>query len=141
MVKYETNIVIFNLCFTKLALALVLSFQEGGKQFSGHNSKNKVFWNGSLNQKKELNQKAYLQQKVLPGRVAWESIYKLHTGKHYKKQQLTRLLGWKLTEHHLKPVVTEQVSLVFGKLFRSILKIFNSDNTYSGFKYLQQKYH
>ena len=37
--------------------------------------------------------------------------------------------------------MTEQVSLVFGKLFRSILKIFNSDNTYSGFKYLQQKYH
>ena len=31
MVKYKSSIVIFNLCFTKLALALVLSFQEGGK--------------------------------------------------------------------------------------------------------------
>ena len=31
IVKYKTSIVIFNLCFTKLELALVLFFKEGGK--------------------------------------------------------------------------------------------------------------
>ena len=31
--------------------------------------------------------------------------------------------------------MTEQISLVFDKLFRKILKIFNSDNAYSEFKY------
>ena len=31
VVKYKTGSVIFNLCFPKLGLALVLSFQEGGK--------------------------------------------------------------------------------------------------------------
>ena len=32
--------------------------------------------------------------------------------------------GWKLAKDRLEPVLTEQVSLVLGKLFRSILKIF-----------------
>ena len=31
--------------------------------------------------------------------------------------------GWKLGKDRLGPVLTEQVSLVFAKLFRSILKI------------------
>ena len=44
--------------------------------------------------------------------------------------------GWKLAKDRLKPVTTEQVSLVFDKLFRNILKIFCSDNTSSGFKFL-----
>ena len=32
--------------------------------------------------------------------------------------------GWKLAKDRLEPVFTEKVSLVFGKLLRSILKIF-----------------
>ena len=42
--------------------------------------------------------------------------------------------GWKITKDYLEPIIIEQVSLVFCKLFRSILKIFNSDNAYSGLK-------
>ena len=39
-------------------------------------------------------------------------------------------IGWNLPKDHLKPVMTDQVSLVSIKLFGTILKIFNSDNTY-----------
>lgn len=43
---------------------------------------------------------------------------------------------WKLAKDCLEPVMTEQVSVIFGKLFRSIPKMFYSENTYSGFTYL-----
>ena len=72
---------------------------------------------------------------------AWQHslkfIEKSHTGKYYTIQHLIRLNGgWKLAKDRLQAVMTEQVSLGFRKLFRNILKIFNSDNTSSGFKYL-----
>ena len=37
-----------------------------------------------------------------------------------------------MAKDHLELTMTVQVSLVFNKLFRSILKIFNSNNTFSG---------
>ena len=93
MVKYNTGIVIFNLCFNKLALALILSFHESRKTILWLHSEKRNFREWQLNKKKELNQKANLQQKVLPNGIAWEFIYKSHTGKHYKIQQLIRLNG------------------------------------------------
>ena len=84
-----------------------------------------------LNHKKALEKRAYLQQKDLPGSLTWKFIYK-------SLDTITNSTEWvyKLAKNRLEPVMTEQVSLVFGKLFRSILKIFYSENKSSGFKYL-----
>ena len=45
-------------------------------------------------------------------------------------------MGMEIGKDQLEQVMTEQARLIFGKFFRSIPKIFNGDNTYSGFKYL-----
>ena len=86
--------------------------------------------------KKGIKPESLLPSEVLPRSIAWEFIYKSYTG---KSQDTTKNLtgwGWKTAKDHLElwslRTRTEQVSLVFCKLFRSILKIFNIDNTYSG---------
>ena len=82
----------------------------------------------------ELNQKAYLQQKVLPGSIVY---WQITEGKTLHDTTINPTEWcWKLAEDRLETVMTGQVSLVFGKLFRSILKIFNSDNTYTELNYL-----
>ena len=90
-----------------------------------------TFQKWQLNHKKALEKRAYLQQKDLPGSLTWKFIYK-----SLDKITNSTEWGYKLAKNRLEPVMTEQVSLVFGKLFRSILKIFYSKNKSSGFKYL-----
>ena len=67
--KIWKNIAIFNLCFTRLALALVFLFQAGEKiNIRPHSEKRFQKW--QLNQTTELNQKFYLQQEDLPGNIS-----------------------------------------------------------------------
>ena len=72
--KIWKNIAIFNLCFTRLALALVFLFQIDRKKNSMATLRKLSFLKWQLNQKKELSQKVYLQQEDLLGNIAWKFI-------------------------------------------------------------------